>query len=431
MDATHVLNILNLARTEGGYSDRIPEIDQTNLHELSLLQPTELNDFINVIGKIVRQYIFDTTFTSEDNPFRDMYSEKLPVGVAIEDLYVDLIKGAVPAWNDDGSEAFSKKLPNVAAIYHKENYENQYKVTTTFAQARTAFMSIEGVDNLIARILEQLNTGYEYDLYLETLELLSTAYHNNVFKLKTGVTLDTEAGIKSFLKDFKTTVKDMTFMTDKYNSLGFTTKTPKENLIIVTKPKYLEKINVDYLAGVFNIDKVEMKGRIIEVPDDYGFGTYDTNASNIMFMVFDKRLLRIFNNFHEGSSAYNAAGLFTNTFLTTCWTFSYATFFNAVAFISGDAPEFSLTGAGDGTYCTAVSFRNSELEPTTDAPAGSEVTVVPVYDTGAEFKSAKAVFVDSRTGQPSEITITSTLKFTMPYTTAEGVTVIVTGKASA
>ena len=82
-----VYGILNAARVAGGYEDRIPEINQENLANLSLLPPTQLNDFIDVIAKVVKQYVYDTTFDSSDNPFAAFYQEKLPYGASVEDLY--------------------------------------------------------------------------------------------------------------------------------------------------------------------------------------------------------------------------------------------------------------------------------------------------------------------------------------------------------
>ena len=122
------LDIINTARVEAGYEDRIPEITQENLHELSLLAPNELNDFLGVIVKVVKQYVYGTTYDSSDNPFAGFFGEKLPVGYTVEDLYVGLITGTAPAWNDDGSYALSKKVPDVHSIYHSENYEMQYNL---------------------------------------------------------------------------------------------------------------------------------------------------------------------------------------------------------------------------------------------------------------------------------------------------------------
>lgn len=335
---SNVYDILNVARVEGGYEDRIPEIDQTNLHELSLLPPETLNEFIGVLTKIVKQYVYDTTFDESDNPFAAFFQEKLPVGGSVEDLYVDLITGDIPAWDDDGSVALSRKKPTVQELYHNHNYEMQYKVSTSFVQARTAFLTEGGVNSLLNRIKGTMNSSAQYDLYLQCLELLSTAITNGAMKEKTGYNLDTEAGIKTFLKDLKLVVKDFKFMNSKYNYYGYTTKTPAEDIIIITKPKYLVKIDVDYLAGVFNLDKAELKGRIIEVPDDYGFGQFDREGSTkeIIAVVMDKRMFRIFPEVFEGGAIYNPASLVTNSFLTLCYIFSYGLFFNAVYFTAGE-----------------------------------------------------------------------------------------------
>ena len=337
----NVYDILNVARVDGGYEDRIPEIDQTNLHELSLLPPETLNEFIGVLTKIVKQYVYDTTFDESDNPFAAFFQEKLPIGGSVEDLYVDLITGDIPAWDDNGSVALSREKPTVQELYHNHNYEMQYKVSTSFVQARTAFLTEGGVNSLLNRIKGTMNSSAQYDLYLQCLELLSTAITNGAMKEKTGYTLDTEAGIKTFLKDLKLVVKDFKFMNSKYNYYGYTTKTPAEDIIIITKPKYLVKIDVDYLAGVFNLDKAEMRGRIIEVPDDYGFGQFDREGSEkeIIAVVMDKRMFRIFPEVFEGGAIYNPASLVTNSFLTLCYIFSYGLFFNAVYFTAEESPE--------------------------------------------------------------------------------------------
>lgn len=389
--ASNVYDILNVARVEGGYEDRIPEIDQTNLHELSLLPPETLNEFIGVLTKIVKQYVYDTTFDESDNPFAAFFQEKLPVGGSVEDLYVDLITGDIPAWDDDGSVALSRKKPTVQELYHNHNYEMQYKVSTSFVQARTAFLTEGGVNSLLNRIKGTMNSSAQYDLYLQCLELLSTAITNGAMKEKTGYNLDTEAGIKTFLKDLKLVVKDFKFMNSKYNYYGYTTKTPAEDIIIITKPKYLVKIDVDYLAGVFNLDKAELKGRIIEVPDDYGFGQFDREGSDkeIIAVVMDKRMFRIFPEVFEGGAIYNPASLVTNSFLTLCYIFSYGLFFNAVYFTAESAkekaPAFIQIGGDAAEYVDITitpNITNDEIE------LGTEYTITLKWTgTSTEYES--------------------------------------------
>ena len=400
----NALDILNTARVEAGYEDRIPEINQENLHNLSLLEPTELNDFLNVLAKIVRQYVYDTTYDTSENPFAEFFSEKLPVGSTVEDLYVDLITGATPAWNDDGSYALSKKAPNVKAIYHSENYEMQYKVSTSYAQMKSAFLTMGGFDSLVNRIKGTLNSSAQYDLYLQCLELISTAYNKGVFQRKYGYSLDTEDGIKTYLKDLKTTFKDMQFMTNKYNYFHMLTKASRDNIVIVTKSKYLEKINVDYLAGVFNLSQAELNARIIEVPDDYGFGSYDNDTNPIIALMFDKRMLRIFPTLYEGSAIYNPASLVDNTFLTLAYIFSYGLFFNAVAFVGdADTTTQGITGEAPETV-TAFTAGGQDIKgkKATNAAFNQGKTVAFTWS-GTDTYNATVTYTGATGGTETEV----------------------------
>ena len=400
----NALDILNTARVEAGYEDRIPEINQENLHNLSLLEPTELNDFLNVLAKIVRQYVYDTTYDTSENPFAEFFSEKLPVGSTVEDLYVDLITGATPAWNDDGSYALSKKAPNVKAIYHSENYEMQYKVSTSYAQMKSAFLTMGGFDSLVNRIKGTLNSSAQYDLYLQCLELISTAYNKGVFQRKYGYSLDTEDGIKTYLKDLKTTFKDMQFMTNKYNYFHMLTKASRDNIVIVTKSKYLEKINVDYLAGVFNLSQAELNARIIEVPDDYGFGSYDNDTNPIIALMFDKRMLRIFPTLYEGSAIYNPASLVDNTFLTLAYIFSYGLFFNAVAFVGdADTTTQGITGEAPETV-TAFTAGGQDIKgkKATNAAFNQGKTVAFTWS-GTDTYKATVTYTGATGGTETEV----------------------------
>lgn len=330
------LDLTNKVFSEMGYSDRISATNKEALENLSLLAPEEVTEFIGVLGKIVKQYLFSTMYDRADNIFSGFFQEMLPFGMSIEDLYVDIISGTDPAWEDDGSVALSRKKPNVSAIYHTINYEKQYKVSTSYAQAKNAFMSLEGIDNLASRILNTLNTSCEYDIYLNCCELLSTAYEQGVFTDIVVDGLDTESNIKSTLKTIKTTLKDMKFMTNKYNPMGIVTKTDENNLVLMLPVDHSATIDVDLLSGVFNLDKMRLEGRIIDIQKDTGFGTL-METSNTIALAIDQRMLRIFPTLFESSSIYNPSGLFTNTFLTAQFIFSYGTFFNAIRFTTEES----------------------------------------------------------------------------------------------
>ena len=395
-------NLLNAVRSALRWEDRIPEINKDTLHNLTTLAPDEMNAFINVMVKVVKQEIYSTTFNREDNPFADFFREMLPAGYAIEDLYVDLIAGAVPAWNDDGSFALSRKKPKVSAIYHKQNYEMQYKVSTSYPQIKSAFLSVEGIDNLLATINATLYSSCEYDLYLQCIELLSTAYHNGAIIPQYGVDISTEAGIKAFLKRIKNAVKEFGFMNTEYNGMKYATRSNKNDVVVIVRSDVRDTLDVDYLAGAYNLSKVELESRIIEVPKNYGFGSYSTEANPIYAMVIDKRFMKVIPTLYEGSAIMNPASLVTNTFLTTAWVFSYACFINAVAFVGGEAPSHNVTVATSAPVTVDKAT----------AKFGDELTVTATADV------AKPVFYTSPDGFDVVIVETlangDTVSFAMP-----------------
>ena len=179
--------------------------------------------------------------------------------------------------------------------------------------------------------MNTLITSSEFDLYLQSCELISVMYKDGIF---TDIQVDglaTETAIKSTLKTIKKTVKDMGFMTNKYNTSKHLNKTDKENLIILMPVDNENIIDVDLLSGIYNMDKLELTGKIIPIQADTGLGTL-LDTTKTICIAMDKRALRIIPSMYETSSQYNASGLFTNTFLTLQFIFSYSTFFNAVRF---------------------------------------------------------------------------------------------------
>ena len=103
-----IMSVLNEVLKEYGWGDRITEDNQENLNNISLLPSNELTEFVGVIGKIVKQYLFDCMYNREDNAFSEFFGEMLAVGETIEDLYIDLIEGASPYMGRRWKNALSR-----------------------------------------------------------------------------------------------------------------------------------------------------------------------------------------------------------------------------------------------------------------------------------------------------------------------------------
>lgn len=371
-----ILEILNIVREEVGYNDRIPELNQENLHNLTHLPPDELSKWLGVLVKIARSYSYSFIFDRSRNPFADFFGEKLEAGFSIEDLYVQLISGKLPAWNDDGTVALSREDPEVLSYYYKINYSMQYKITVSYAQARTAFATVSGVEAFLNRLLSQTSTACELDIYYECLELLSTMGTNGDMYTTSVSGFSTEANYEEFMLTLSNLIDDMTAPNNKYNMAKVLTSSRPEDLVIIATPKVINTINIMLLSGKFQLDKIDFKNRIIKVPNEYGFGSL-MDANGVLAMVVDKKVFRIFPSLYEGSSNFNGAGLFTNNFLTVEMIFSYAKFENAAIIYDGSKTYTPSIGTlSNGTITTS---------PTGAQKPGTPITVTVTPSEGYKY----------------------------------------------
>lgn len=375
MPNNKIIDILNIVREQIGYENRIPEINKDNLHNLSQLPPEDLNKWIDVLVKIVKSYAYSYIFNRSKNPFSEFYREKLESGFSIEDLYIQLITGKIPAWDDNGSYALSKESPEVLSYYHKINYEMQYKVSTSYAQARTAFLTVSGVESFLNRILSQLSTACELDLYYNNLELLSTMFMNRAYYTENISGFSSEDNYNEFMLSLQNIIDDMKLPSNKFNSAGVLTSSDDDGIVIIATPKVINTINVMLLSGKYQLDKIDFKNRIIKVPTDYGFGTL-LDASGVLAIVVDKNVFRIFPALYEASSIFNPASLVLNTFLTTEFIFSFAKFENAAIILDGSKTYTPTASATNGTIT---------LSPNGAQKAGTEITATITPSEGYAF----------------------------------------------
>ena len=97
----------------------------------------------------------------------------LEYGETIEEIFVNIAK---PFQFDPGvaeSEVFKREIPDVRATFHIMNYQKFYKSTVNNDQLRQAFLSVDGITDLIAKIVDAMYTGANYDEFLTMKYLLA------------------------------------------------------------------------------------------------------------------------------------------------------------------------------------------------------------------------------------------------------------------
>ena len=312
-DAT--LKILNTARTTGKF-DELPDITPENIQLTLRVLPFErMNDFLNILTKIVRQESYSVVFDRNRNPFTRFFKDPMPVGMTVEHLFVEVIKGSLPAWDDDGTFALSKVSPPIKAQYTNLNWEAQYKISISYEQAQTAFLSVEGAGLLLNKIQASINTAYEWDLILKGYELLSKAindgYVNPVYRQ---YSFANEADGKNLIVDINNSISEFTQTLTNENKMNVMNMS--DEAIVIMSANTYNMLRANTYASAYNLEQLRLDGQLLIVPNGIGFGPL-VNNDNVFAMVIDPRMLYIFSQLDGvGSTIQNPASLVVNYFRT-------------------------------------------------------------------------------------------------------------------
>ena len=384
---SNVAALLNTIRAHASltYQERVPVATQDNIKEtgeaIMAFQYTA-NDFLDALINRIAMVL--NTSKSYQNPLREFKRGILGYGESIEELFVSLIKAQEfdPAVAE--KEVYKRNIPDVPAAFHKLNLRNFYKVTISEEQLSTAFLSADGVLDLIGRIVDTLYTSAELDEFITMKQLIANDANAGKF-YPIGVGEITADNAKSIVTKIKQVSNQLEFMSGRYNSVGVPTHSKKDEQVLLIDAQLDALIDVEVLASAFNMSKAEFMGRRVLIDEFTGLsGVYAALIDKTYFMVFDKLV--------KTTEQYNSQGLYWNYFYHVWKIMSTSPFANAVLFTK-DTPSVTLNSiTGDATAkvgdtktyaCTATSTAYADKSVTWSAEIADDQTVVPI---GADGK---------------------------------------------
>lgn len=311
--------------------------------ESSTFTPAKNQVIDAIINKIVYQTVDSFGF---ENPFKKFDGRRLEFGDTIENVFVETPKGYT--FNKDATDPFTKFVTNVKVLYANINYERQYGATIEDAMFRRAVLNQYGLSDLIGNILKQLSTSKNLEEYQATLGMLNTPdlYGNSVVvdegletehkefeKLNIYGLDETQVAkaITSKIKDITTSFKQPS---RNHNAFKVMNTSRPDGITLVIKRVIKNSIDLDFLTGVFNLDKVGINAKIIEVED---FRQYDDDGNvfgdDIAFAVIDDRCWDNHVALEDGGLIYNPKGKYTNHFMNLWKVMGFKYFYNAEAVV--------------------------------------------------------------------------------------------------
>ena len=263
----------------------------------------------NMVSKVAKQIIKGIT---ADNRLEELHRGTIENGEAVEDVVFELVEGS-PLVDKVPGEPF--KAPEAAPMvrYFKDWTTTQYATGLTQRNLRKYLTSGSSIEDVAGIVAGQLAQSAANDDYVAIRDMFATGSGDD---LPLDVTTDvlghsSAKNTKELLLAIKNVVAGMTFVNSTFNGAGINRRTLKDDIRIVMPYELYNKLEVEELAGVFNLSKVEIAERIILVD-----GTLGNTDGGYNVVITDKNAVQIWTRLYEMTSAFDAQQLRTNYFLT-------------------------------------------------------------------------------------------------------------------
>ena len=360
------VDILNVIRNNAtvNYQNYVPQAtaDAESIREIGTIimdNPQLQNEFLSaLVNRIGRVLITSKMY---DNPWSMFKKGMLEFGETIEEIFVNIAKPFQFDPNVAETNLFKREIPDVRSAFHIMNYQKYYKTTIQNDQLRQAFLSWQGITDLIAKIVDSMYTGANYDEF-QTMKYMLAKHILNGRMYPVTIPAVTEANMKSIVSTIKGVSNNYEFMSNKYNVAGVQNFSKKKDQYLLINSNFDATMDVEVLASAFNMDKAQFTGQRVLVDS---FGSLDIERLNILFaddptyteisesdlqaldaipcVLVDKEWFMIFDNFYNFTEQYNGEGLYWNYWYHVWKTFSVSPFANNALFIPGTPSVESVT----------------------------------------------------------------------------------------
>ena len=437
------VDILNVIRNNASvnYQNYVPQAtaDAESIKEIGAVimdNPQLQNEFLSaLVNRIGRVLITSKMY---ENPWSMFKKGMLEFGETIEEIFVNIAK---PFQFDPAvaeTNLFKREIPDVRSAFHIMNYQKYYKTTIQNDQLRQAFLSWQGITDLIAKIVDAMYTGANYDEF-QTMKYMLAKNVLNGRMYPVTIPAVTSDNMKSIVSTIKGVSNNFEFLSDKYNIAGVQNNSKKTEQYLLINSNFDATMDVEVLASAFNMDKAEFLGKRVLVDS---FGSLDIARLNILFaddptyteisadelkaldaipcILVDENWFMIFDNYYNFTEQYNGEGLYWNYWYHVWKTFSISPFVNNALFIPGVPSVTSVTvspanatvKAGQSVSLSAVVQTEYFAPQTVNWSSNTEGVTVNkggVVTVGADVSTGTSITITARSTYDNEKVGTSTI----------------------
>ena len=289
--------------------------------------PTTIEELGDMVGKIAKSIIRENTTENHLSVFDKGFVEN---GDTIEDAVVLLAESQ--AYDSTGAHTLDRETSKKFAVKYFKNWTPKtYKKTIDFSELRKVLVNEKSAADVSAMVISSTTEGDKQEQYEDIRDML--AWGRQSADGGTGAvlvraetvnydTVNSSIDYKSVLVAMKNAFSGMKFVNNSFNSASIKRKTKEEDIYVLMPYQLKNKLDVEELAGVFNLDKAELKKRIIETDKGNESGFY-------YIYIVDINAVLDFTRLYELLNQLNAEGRFWNYYLHTDRLYALSGLFDA------------------------------------------------------------------------------------------------------
>lgn len=381
VDTASNVDWLNAIRNTLGneYQNRIPEATQANIAEtieqIWNWQPgrNQVEEaLVNRIGLV----LFKNTIWT--NPLAKFKIGSLTQGETIEEVMNGLLRAVDYDFDRDEleKEIFGNHPFETQTAFHKVNRRDRYVFTINQPGLRMALLNNE-LGSFLSNAMSMPQTSDQNDEFLLMMNLFREVDKSDGYFIQNVPDVSdpgsTGPQSREFLRRVREFNNTLPFISRSYNPAGMPVAANPDKMVLILTAAADAALDVEALAGAFQISKMEAENRKIVIPERYfGIDGFQGALTTSDFFV-------VADNLIETTSQFNPAKLTTNYWLHH-WQVMSASRFVPLIMFNSERPSTVLSEvAANVTDITAFTIKD-KLGNT----AATNVTRGVLYDVVVE-----------------------------------------------
>lgn len=373
------IDMLNAIRNDASaaYADAVPIATGENIRDVGraiMQNDNYINEFLdNLVNRIGKTLITGKVWS---NPLKKYKLGLIEMGEIVQDIFVNSVEEKFYNMFNAEKEVFKIAIPDVRACYYAMNSQKVYKTTINESMLVQAFMSMDGVQNLVQGIISRMafqDECYEFEVMVK---MIKEAYQKGMFypiQLQNAPT--TEQTAKELVKFARAQFSKTKFPSTDYNYVGVKTVSEVEDIMLVIDSDLEALLDVEVLAKAFNMEKTEFLGHLTVIPK--------MPVENCHAIMIDKNWWKVWDNKITTQTIYNSEGLYYNYTFHHWATFCISPFENAIIFTTEPSAITSITL--DQTSITALADTTVNIKATIKATGAGMKSAMFEVVSGNEF----------------------------------------------